>query len=155
MRFYRIARADRHGTALAAFSGEGAAKFPGRWNHKGVRAVYCSDTLAGACLETLVHIRPSPRVFPPSVYYWIEVRDSRLEIPAVSSLPRNWNQAVVPVETRDFGSAFLRTRRAFGLVVPTAILPIGLNVVLNPVHPDFDLGAVSGPHPFFYDPRLE
>lgn len=155
MRFYRIARAEQAGTALAAFSGEGAAKYPGRWNHRGVRAVYGADSLAVACLETLVHLRPLPRRFPPSVYFSIEIDPALLEQPPVAALPAGWDQAVVPNETRDFGTAFLTARRAVALLVPTTIIPVGLIAVVNPLHPRFSVASISGPHPFFYDQRLE
>lgn len=142
-------------TARAAFSGAGAAKYPGRWNHRGQRVVYCSDTLAGACLETLVHLRPLPRRFPPSVYFHLELEDALLEKPASGDLPETWRAAVVPNETRDFGAAFLESQRAAALIVPTVIIPEGCTAVINPFHPRFKLGSISGPHPFFYDPRLE
>lgn len=155
MKFYRLAKADRAKTALEAFSGDGSAKYPGRWNHKGNRVVYCSDTLAGCCLETLVHIRPLPRVFPASVYYEFEVPDALLERPALAALPKSWKDPVVTNETRDFGSEFIRSARAVGLLIPTAVIPIGWNIVLNPCHIKFDVASVSGPYEFFYDPRLE
>lgn len=155
MRFYRIARANRARTALEAFSGDGAAKYPGRWNHKGDRTVYCSDTLAGACLETLVHLRPLPRVFPRSVYFEFEIDDTLLEKPDLVRLPKSWNDSVPTTDTRDFGSDFLRSSRAVGLLIPTSVIPLGWNLVLNPCHTKFDVGTVLGPHSFYYDPRLQ
>jgi RES domain-containing protein len=154
--FFRICRAgfDRPATA---FNGEGATKVAHRWNHAGpdLRAVYGSDSLALACLECLVHLRPLPRFFPKSVYYAVEVPDKFLEQPSRSALPKGWDAAVPGPAARDFGTAFLRSRRAVGLVVPTAIQPLGLNVVLNPLHPDFSLRWVSGPLPYPFDHRLE
>jgi RES domain-containing protein len=152
---YRIARADRAKSAAAAFGGDGAAKFPGRWNHKGVRAVYCSDTLAGACLETLVHIRPLPRVFPQSVFFELEIDSHLLEKPDIAKLPAAWNGPVPTKETRDYGTAFLTASRAVGLMIPTTVIPHGWNVVINPAHPKFRMVAIKGPSPFYYDPRLE
>lgn len=155
MRFYRLAKVHHAKTALEAFSGEGASRFPGRWNLKGDRAVYCSDTLAGACLETLVHLRPLPRVFPPSVYFEFDLAELHIEQVDTAKLPVSWNHAVVSNETRDFGSAFIRSSRSVALLIPTAIIPLGYNILLNPCHKDFDIGTVRGPFPFFYDPRLE
>jgi RES domain-containing protein len=155
VKLFRLARADRAKTALEAFSGDGSAKYPGRWNHKGDRTIYCSDNLAGACLETLVHIRPLPRVFPTSVFFEFEVDDALLEKPDLAALPQSWKDPVVTNETRDFGSEFLKSSRAVGLLIPTAVIPLGWNVLLNPCHMKFDLTNVRGPLPFYYDPRLE
>jgi len=55
MRAWRIVRQD-HGSA--AFDGEGAWRFGGRWNSRGTRTVYTSATLSLAALETLVHLNP-------------------------------------------------------------------------------------------------
>lgn len=155
MRFFRLAKEAHAKTTLEAFSGEGSARYPGRWNQKGDRTVYCSDTLAGACLETLVHLRPLPRVFPPSVYFEFDLADAQIEHADVGKLPVSWNHTVVSNETRDYGSEFIRSSRNVALLIPTAIIPLGYNIILNPCHAGFDVGTVRGPIRFFYDPRLE
>lgn len=152
MRLYRIAPVE-YDTPLAAFSGQGAAKYGGRWSNPGYRVVYCSDSLALGCLETLVHIRPLPRKFPPSIFYLVDVPDEHTEL--LASLPDGWNTPVATPASREHGTAFLRARRAVALVVPTTVLPLGSNALLNPVHSAFRLNWVSGPFPFVYDPRLE
>jgi len=154
--FYRLARA-RFDTPATAFSGESASKVNHRWNHAAtdIRAVYCSDSLALACLECLVHIRPLPRLFPKSVYYRIDIPDEQLEIPEISALPPGWDGELAGSGSRDYGMAFLRARKAAGLVVPTVIQPLGSNLLLNPLHPAFSLKWVQGPFPYRYDGRLE
>ncbi len=156
MIFYRISRAkfDRPATA---FSGEAASKIAHRWNHPSpdIRAVYCSDSLALACLECIVHIRPLPRIFPASVYYTVEIPDNMLEIAHRSALPLGWDHEVAASQSRDYGMAFLRERRKPGLVVPTAIQPVGMNVILNPLHLSFELTWIKGPFWYEYDKRLE
>lgn len=156
MRFYRISRAVQSAPEIA-FSGLGAAKAAHRWNWPSpkLRAVYCSETLALACLETLVHIRPLPRNFPPSVFYTVELPEEQCERPQPASLPAGWDAVVPSSAARDFGGAFLKEQRAVALIVPTAIVPIGLNAIVNPQHPNFRLSWVRGPHPFRYDGRLE
>ena len=42
--------------AETAFDGEGAARYSGRWNSRGVRVVYTADSLALATLELAVHL---------------------------------------------------------------------------------------------------
>jgi RES domain-containing protein len=154
--FYRIARA-RFDRAATAFSGDAAAKVAHRWNHpsQDIRAVYCSDSLALACLECIVHLRPLPRVFPASVYYTVNIPDDMLEVAARSTLPSGWDSAVAGNASRDYGTAFLREHRAPGLAVPTVIQPLGLNIVLNPLHRSFNLEWIHGPLSYEYDGRLE
>jgi len=53
MRIWRICREP-----YAAFSGEGARRFGGRWNSRGVPMVYASTSLALAAIELFVHLEP-------------------------------------------------------------------------------------------------
>lgn len=156
MIFYRIARA-RFDTPTSAFSGEPASKVNHRWNSAAsdIRAVYCSDSLALACLECLVHIRPLPRTLPPSVYYRVEIPDTQLSLPKPSELPPGWDAELAGKASRAYGMAFLRARHHAGLVIPTVIQPLGQNLLLNPLHPAFTLKWVQGPFPYRYDGRLE
>jgi RES domain-containing protein len=56
MRFWRICR--RRFTADAA-TGEGARRYGGRWNSRGVRMVYASTSLALAAMEIFVNLEPN------------------------------------------------------------------------------------------------
>src|SRR6202050_4421164 len=56
MQVWRICRARFAGEA---FSGEGARRFGGRWNSRGVPMVYCSSSLALAAIELFVHLEPN------------------------------------------------------------------------------------------------
>ncbi len=40
------------------------------------------------------------------------------------------------------------------LAVRSAIIPHGLNYLLNPLHPQFNRVRIGPPEPFFFDPRL-
>ncbi len=44
--------------AAAAFTGEGARLYGGRWNSKGTAVVYAAGSAALAALELLVHLAP-------------------------------------------------------------------------------------------------
>jgi hypothetical protein len=54
----RIWRLCREPYAAEAFSGEGARRFGGRWNSRGVPMVYASTSLALAAIELFVHLEP-------------------------------------------------------------------------------------------------
>jgi hypothetical protein len=55
MRIWRLCRAPY---AAEAFSGEGARRFGGRWNSRGVPMVYASTSLALAAIELFVNLEP-------------------------------------------------------------------------------------------------
>jgi RES domain-containing protein len=156
VRLFRIARSGA-GSVERAFGGLGASKFNHRWTwgQPGMRAVYCSDSLALACLECLVHIHPLPRHFAPGFYYTIDIPERHLERPALTVLPDGWRNSVPAGKVRSFGTKFIAENRAVALVVPSAILPVGLNAVVNPQHPHFNPSWIEGPHPFQFDERLE
>ena len=48
----------------------------------------------------------------------------------------------------------LRSLRALGLIVPSAIVPEARNIVLNPLHPRFAEVAFELVWPFVFDQRL-
>ena len=50
---WRIVQAHR---IASAFAGEGARRYGGRWNHKGIPIVYAAGSLSLAALELLVHL---------------------------------------------------------------------------------------------------
>src|SRR5437879_5474624 len=55
MQVWRICKAR---FTTAAFAGEGARLYAGRWNPVGVRMVYTSTSLALASIEFFVHLDP-------------------------------------------------------------------------------------------------
>src|ERR1700732_4924954 len=133
MRFWRICR--RHYAAEAA-TGEGARLYGGRWNSRGVRVVYASTSLSLAAIETFVNLEPNLR---PADLVSIDGRIPDGVEPVTLDarvLPARW------YETRDeslhrFGDEWIRDGRSATLLVPSAAIRGGWNVVWNPAHADF------------------
>ena len=150
VRAWRLVK-ERH--ADAAFDGEGARLYGGRWNSIGHRVVYTSSSLALASLETLVHLDnalPLPRFIAFSVH--IAASDiTEAVLPAQYSFP---DQLPHLTETRRIGDEWLKTGRHLALSVPSAIIPQEFNLLLNPAHPRFAHLAISTPVAFAIDPRL-
>ena len=125
----------------------GAHLAGGRWNEKGVPMLYASSTLSLACLEILVHIK-EPRL--PTDYAWV-----RVDIPAGQmdepSLGADWSDETA---CRRLGSEWVRRARRPAVEVPSAIVPIETNVLLNPEHPAFSQIRFSPATPFRFDSRL-
>jgi RES domain-containing protein len=119
-----------------AFSGIGAEKHGGRWNKKGERMVYASSSLSLASLELFVHLEP--KLIPDDLYYVVAtVPDSiAVEELPIRSLPKNWRRYPAPARLQELGSRWLRAKRSFVLIVPSAVNPEEKNILLNPLHSD-------------------
>jgi RES domain-containing protein len=149
MRAWRIVRQD-HGSA--AFDGEGAWRFGGRWNSRGTRTVYTSATLSLAALETLVHLNP-PVAFK-YVAIPIDFDEALVETVAAKHLPVDWNEEPPPPSTAEIGDRWVKESRSAVLELPSVIIPAEPNYLLNPAHSDFKRIRIGKPTPFSFDPRL-
>jgi RES domain-containing protein len=149
VRVFRLCR-----RAYAAFDGEGARLFGGRWNPPGVAVVYTSATRSLAVLEILVHLDPEDA---PSdlVLVAANVPDSLpVTTVAADSLPRNWRDPIAPEALRTLGLDWIRAGRTALLAVPSAILPWENNILINPAHGDFRKISIGKPERFTFDRRL-
>jgi len=142
--------------AAGAFDGEGAFRFGGRWNSKGVRVVYASESLSLAALEWLVHLDPAAAL-PELVAF-------RLQIPVASIVdigevdPDYASMEETPLPTlaisRQIGDRWVKAGLSTVLRVPSAVIPVERNFVLNPAHPHFSGIQRAAPQEFTWDQRL-
>ena len=151
MILWRICKEVRAGTA---FDGDGARRFPGRWNHRGVPMVYCTTALSLAALEVFVHLDPDD--LPDDL---VAIRaelpnDLPPEVVDVATLPAGWNRTPGPTTLQDIGSAWVAASRSVALSVPSAIIPVERNVLLNSGHPDLARIVRHAPERFVFDPRM-
>ena len=142
---YRIARWMR----IEDLSGHGAELFGGRWNAKGIPALYTSSSLSLAALEILVHTQ-KPLVPVDMAYAEIYVPDSML-----------MQKLVTLSDSEDelsYGSLWLKEKRGLMLKVPSVILPYEyeheFNLILNPLHEEFKSVHLVSVHDFSFDKRL-
>ncbi|MBS0509039.1 MAG: RES family NAD+ phosphorylase [Proteobacteria bacterium] len=136
--------------------GKGAATTGGRWNAKDMPVVYAAQSIALACLETVVHLNASGL---PIARYVVQI-----QIPAAvwqrarrldgKDLPRGWNQLPRSVSAAAFGTAWLQGRASALLLVPSVIVPLEYNVLINPLHPDAAHITATDRGRFHYDGRL-
>lgn len=130
----------------ADLSGEGARLAGGRWNSPGRPMVYCAQDASLAMLEIRVHLDLPFELLPSDyVYSAIEIGDLAIE---EAELPETMR------ESRAIGDNWLRDCRTPLLRVPSAIVPLGHNILINPLHPEAREIAVSGEYPCVFDPRL-
>ena len=116
-------------------SGNGAAMFGSRWNSKGTRLLYTSQSISLSILESLVHLKKSD--IPPTQYLLhIELPDEK-EIAEISykKIKKDWHREIE--YTQWMGDQFIRNKKNLFLKVPSAIVPQESNVLLNPAHNEF------------------
>ena len=139
--------------AADAFSGEGARRFGGRWNSPGAAVVYASEHASHAALEILVHFQPiTPRA--RFAAFRLDFPDTLITRIPAAELPAGWRGSPPGPDTMQLGDAWLRAGRSAVLAVPSAIIPVETNFLLNPAHPDFRRIRIAKPEPFTFDPRL-
>lgn len=136
-----------------AFSGEGASRFPGRWNSRGSRVVYAAQSAALAALEMLVHLDRESNL-RPYVLFACTFPAALVERIDLSSLPSNWKNDPPPPELRQRGLDWLRSGRSAVLQVPSVIVETESNYLMSSEHPDFARIEIATPVPFRLDLRL-
>ena len=148
MRLYRLCR-----SAHRALDGEGARLYGGRWNSPGRAVIYTSRTLSLAALEYLVHLDPA---FAPAdlVAMTLEVPDAAVTALDPARLPRGWRTLPAPPACAALGDSWLAGDHSLALAVPSAIVPLEWNVLLDPRHRGIGSVRVIGEEPFQFDPRL-
>lgn len=150
IRLWRLVKAGR---SDRVWDGEGAYLFGGRWNSRGRRMVYTSTTLSLALLEILVHLDPAATV-PELVAIPIDVPTGDIEAsPLKTSIDSRIEFSHDLRTTRQTGDRWLDGQRCPCLAVPSAIVPLEQNILLNPAHPAVKNYPIGRPHPFSFDPR--
>jgi RES domain-containing protein len=135
----------------SAFSGEGGLHVAGRWTPQGFRAVYTSESLALASLEVFVHAE-SNKI--PLVCIRAFLQDgSEIEEIKTADLPSDWQAASAYPVLQAIGADWLKSKRTPVLKVPSAIIPVEFNYILNPEHPKLKV-STSPPLNFMFDRRM-
>ena len=147
---WRLVKA-RH--AGSAFDGEGARLYGGRWNNPGTRVAYASDSIALAALEVLAHLQSTGVLQAYSVAS-VRFPESQIEVLDVASLPKGWRRFPSPPENRALGDKWVAESRSLVLRVPSAIIPLASNFLINPLHPAFSSVVIGRPERFAFDRRL-
>ena len=123
-------RLDAVAYASGWASGEGAFRYGGRWNSKGVRAVYCSIDPATAILEVAVH-----KSFPvldtvAHVLTAVTIADpATVHVVDPASLPNpNWLRPGIPgAGQQRHGNALLNAHKF--IAVPSAVSGHSWNLI--------------------------
>jgi RES domain-containing protein len=140
-RAWRLARRP-----FADLSGEGARQVGGRWNSPGIPMVYMAADPSLALLEVRARL-DLPFELLPADYVFMEIDISGLAVED-RTLPADL------ADCRQLGDEWLGAGRTPLLRVPSVIVPLARNILLNPRHPASASAAVVALHPCAFDPRL-
>jgi len=151
-RAYRLTLEQHAREPRDLLSGEGAQIYGGRWNHKGTPLVYAASHVSLAVLELLVHSAVLPKNMVLVAY---DVPDaSPLGVWSAASLPSDWADYPSPTSTQILGTRWAATGSELALVVPSAVVPLETNWLLNPKHPAIAKVKATVLGPFPIDTRL-
>lgn len=151
-----IWRLEKERYVDTAFRGKGSLKTSGRWHHKGTQVAYASEHPGVAVLEKLVWLERY-EVALNSTYVLLPLQidpSDHLETLSESDLPNDWDAFPHPKRTRDIGTRWVEEERSVVLAVPSAVLPVAKNYLINPFHPDSHDLERGEPVPFSWDARL-
>ena len=147
-------RLDRDAHRDAWDSGEGAYRAGGRWNGRGVRAVYCSIDPSTAILEVAVHKGFRALDTVAHVLTALTIADpASVHIVDPASVPDpDWLRPGVPsTGQQSFGDSLLATHKL--VLVPSAVSTYSWNLVFIGASAS-SAYSVRSQEKFTLDPRL-
>lgn len=143
--------------AASPFSPEGAKLFGGRWNSKGVEALYFAESESLCVLEVFVHVNNDPELIHRYDLYRINIPDELIVRLDEQDLPSHWRAIPISEQTQQLGDQFLTLASAdfAALQVPSAISPRDNNYLVNPNHNAMQaIFAAAEKLTFSFDPRI-
>ena len=134
-------------------SGQGAALYGGRWNPKSLSLLYTTESPALSLLEMLVHT--NLKRIPDYHLVTLEVPDSIRSYQA-NELPLDWRVtgSVQPLPSQTFPLNWSREPDRLIVEVPSSIIPVMANYLINPRHALFSSCRVVNSEVFEIDERL-
>jgi RES domain-containing protein len=149
MFLWRLTRRPR-----ADLSGRGGELADGRWHSRGRPVVYCAASAALAVLEVRIHLDLPFELLPDDYVLMRIAAPDDLEVRTVAAheLATGWRRR--EDLCRPLGDDWLKERPTALLDVPSAIVAVERNLLLNPRHPDAHQVSVAEITPFPWDERL-
>ncbi len=131
----------------------------GRWNSLGQYVIYTGGSLALSCLEKVVHSVGTSLYSGNFSVVIFEVPD-KLAVTEITNkqlvkLNPDWFKVINYPFTQQMGDAWLQKMETAVLKVPSAIIDLEYNYLLNPAHPDYDKIKIISVNKFTFDPRLK
>lgn len=133
--------------------GEGAKLYGGRWNSIGMAMIYTSANLSLANLEILTAAKIS-RFKHNFVYVTFEFNSNQVYEFPQNELPSGWDEWPYNVGTQKIGDLWLSEKTSLVLKVPSSLVKIEHNYLINQKHPAFKNVKISSPISFEINERF-
>lgn len=149
MEVFRISREEFSKTLTSSGSAN-------RWNVKGQYVLYTGSSRSLSSLELIVHrgaVKPS---FSYKVMV-ISVADDDHLFKQINShqLPSDWRSIASYADLQKIGSEWYSTQESLVLKIPSAVIPLEYNYIINTEHPDFARKvSLVRTEDYFWDHRL-
>ena len=126
------------------------ARSDNRWNSRDVQVAYAAENVALVALELLTYWGHYPNLTGYFLYTLTfadkEVEDILEQQPNLD--PHDYAQ------TRPYGDRWAEEGRSLVLKVPSVVVPLSSNYLVNPNHPRFGTATVTAQGEFSYDERI-
>lgn len=118
-------------------SGYGAKLYGGRWNNAGNSMLYTACSPSLAMLEFVCNASGIAKTVQTSLLTLKLDSKVKFEQLTVNEMPENWQDVPAPDILKRIGDNWLKGNTSVGIKVPSAVMPIEFNVLINPLHKDF------------------
>lgn len=127
-----------------------------RWNDKGQFVLYAGSSRSLSSLELIVHKGAVTPEFQYKVMVISIADDDHLfKDIKMRSLPGNWRTLAAYPHLQQIGSDWYSSRESLVLRIPSAIIPLEFNYLINTRHPEFENNVkLVRTENYFWDPRL-
>jgi RES domain-containing protein len=131
----------------STLAGEGAMRYGGRWNSKGVPAIYTAESRILAVLELVIR-QPIDKICAEYRILPIEVPDKVME----PKIPHRWkhDESI----TRKIGDSLLKDTGTLVVKIPSALLANSYNFIINPRSNQITKVKLLQPEQILMDNRL-
>lgn len=133
-------------------TGEGAKLFGGRWNKIGQPCIYTSETRSLCVLEYAANVTIED-VANELSFTAYDIPDDSWTSFTAKQLPQDWMEMQASNISREWGTQHLQNHLALRL--PSVIIPLEYNIILNPLHADFKKVKIKIIEPYSFDKRIK
>lgn len=127
-----------------------------RWNLKGQYVLYAGSSRSLSSLELIVH----KGAVKPALQYKVMVisiadDDHLIKQVKINDLPSNWRSLAAYSVLQKSGSEWYKKQESLVLKIPSAVIPLEYNYIINVEHPDFQTRvSLVRTEEYFWDSRL-